>query len=227
MGLELGLGGGNWLGHIAFLALVIAILLPPMPWMRLGMAVSGAFGMAYGLASNSDGNSGTILWFAVLMIISLGTLIRYLLLQQSAKFSDEENGLREAFMPDLNRASARHLMDRGNWINGKTGETLITEDQAISHLFYLSQGSADVRLKGKTIANCAPGQLIGDVTALSGQPASGTVTLSANSRFWCISAPQLRQYLDLHPDVRAAIERQINAALDSKLRAANANLAGS
>jgi len=51
------------------------------------------------------------------------------------------------------------------------------------------------------------------------------VRLTTDSRFWCVSAPKLRQYLDLHPDARTVIERQINSALDRKLRAANAALA--
>lgn len=224
MGLGLDFGDNAWLGHLAGLALIVAILSPPMPWMRVGLAISGALALVYALTS--PGNLGTALWAALLVIVSLSMLIRYILAEQSAKFSDEENALRDTLMPDLNRAAARHLMDRGNWINGKARETLITEDEAISHLFYLSQGRADVLLKGRIIAHCEAGQLIGDVTALSGEPASGTVKLSENSRFWCISAPQLRQYLDLHPNVRAAIERQINAALDAKLRAANQSLAG-
>lgn len=224
MGLGLDFADGGWLGHLAGLALIIAVLMPPMPWMRVGLALSGGLALAYALAS--PGNTGTAIWAILLMLVSLSLLVRYVLAEQSAKFSDEENALRDTFMPDLNRAAARHLMDRGNWINGKAGETLINEDEAISHLFYLSTGSADVMLKGKSIARCIAGQLIGDVTALSGEPASGTVKLSEDSRFWCISAPQLRQYLTLHPNVRAAIERQINAALDSKLRQANATLAG-
>ena len=69
------------------------------------------------------------------------------------------------------------------------------------------------------------GDLIGDATALSGEPATGTVRLTRDSRLWCVSAPKLRQYLDLHPDARTVIERQINSALDRKLRAANAALA--
>jgi CRP/FNR family transcriptional regulator, cyclic AMP receptor protein len=224
MGLGLDFADDAWLGHLAGLALIIAVMSPPMPWMRLGLAASGVFALIYALTS--PGNLGTALWAALLILVSLSMLIRYALAEQAAKFSDEENALRDILMPDLNRASARHLMDRGNWINGKAGETLITEDEAISHLFYLSQGRADVLLKGRTIAHCQSGQLIGDVTALSGEPASGTVKLSQDSRFWCISAPQLRQYLDLHPNVRTAIERQINAALDAKLRAANQSLAG-
>lgn len=224
MTLGLHLDNGAWLGHLSFLLLAAAILAPPFPWLRIGVALSALAGLGYALLSIGD--PGLAFWQAVLLTISLAMLTRHALNQHKAKFTDEEEALRIAFMAELSRSQARHLMDQGNWINGRAGEELIQEGEAISHLFYLHAGSADISLDGKPIARCGAGELIGDATALSGKPASGTVKLAGDSRFWCISAPRLREYLTLHPPVRTAIERQINAALDAKLRAANTRLAG-
>ena len=221
--LGLHLDNGAWLGHLAFLLLAVAMCAPPFPWLRIGVALSAPVGLVYALAYLGD--FGLAFWQTVLLTISLAMLARHALNQHKSKFSDEEEALRTAFMAELTRSQARHLMDQGNWINGRAGEELIQEGEAISHLFYLYKGSASISLDGKSIARCGAGELIGDATALSGKPASGTVKLADDSRFWCISAPRLREYLTLHPPVRSAIERQINAALDAKLRAANTRLA--
>jgi CRP-like cAMP-binding protein len=224
MPLGLGFAEGAWLGHLTFLILAVALIAPPMPWMRLGIVAASLAGLGFALGFAKD--LGLAFWFFVLLVISASMLARYLMAERNSRFSAEEEALRSSFMGEMTRAGARHLMDQGNWITGRSGEVLINEGEAISHLFYLHDGAAEITLHGNPVGAVSGGDLIGDATALSGEPATGTVRLTTDSRFWCVSAPKLRQYLDLHPDARTVIERQINSALDRKLRAANAALAG-
>lgn len=223
MPLGLGLADGAWLGHLAFFILVIALIAPPMPWMRLGIVASSLAGFCFAVIFAGD--LGMAFWFAVLFIVGASMLTRYLLAERASRFTPEEESLRTSFMDAMSRASARHLMDQGNWITGRAGEVLINEGEAISHLFFLHDGAADISFNGQPVGRVQSGDLVGDATALSGAPATGTVRLTRDSRFWCVSAPKLREYLDLHPEARTVIERQINSALDRKLRAANAALA--
>jgi len=225
LALGLGLENGAWLGHLSMLLLVIAIAAPPVIWLRIGVAASALAGMGYALID--PGAAGLFIWQAALFGLTLAQLVRYRLVQSAARFSSEDEALRAAIAGSLPAAGARHLIDQGNWINGKAGEVLINEGEAISHLFYLHSGGAEVSLGGKPIAMVGAGELLGEATALSGAPATGTVMLARDSRFWCMSAPRLREYLQLHPDARSAIERQINAALDAKLRVTNQALAES
>jgi CRP-like cAMP-binding protein len=224
MPLGLGFSDGAWLGHLAFLILAVALIAPPMPWMRLGVVLSSLCALGFALGFSND--LGLAFWSIVLLIISGSMLFRYLMAERNSRFSSEEEALRVSFMGEMTRAHARHLMDQGNWITGRNGEVLINEGEAISHLFYMHDGGAEITLHNQHVGAVSAGDLIGDATALSGEPATGTVRLTSDSRFWCVSAPKLRQYLELHPDVRTVIERQINSALDRKLRAANAALAG-
>ncbi|WP_040370960.1 cyclic nucleotide-binding domain-containing protein [Blastomonas sp. AAP53] len=225
MTLGLGFSDGAWLGHLAFMILAIALIAPPMPWMRVGIVLSSIAGLGYALGFAND--LGLALWFFVLLVTGASMLLGYLMAERNSRFSSEEEALRASFMDEMTRAGARHLMDQGNWITGRADEILINEGEAISHLFYLHDGAAQISLHGNVVGQVGSGDLIGDATALSGEPATGTVRLIEDSRFWCVSAPKLRQYLELHPDARTVIERQINSALDRKLRAANAALASS
>ena len=224
MQLGLGFSDGAWLGHLSFMILAVALIAPPMPWMRLGIVLASVAGLGYALGFAND--LGLALWYFVLLVIGGSMLLRYLMAERNSRFSAEEEALRASFMGEMTRAGARHLIDQGNWITGRKGEVLINEGEAISHLFYLHDGEAEISLRGAHIGTVGSGDLIGDATALSGEPATGTVTLATDSRFWCVSAPKLRQYLELHPDARTVMERQINHALEGKLRAANAALAG-
>lgn len=78
---------------------------------------------------------------------------------------------------------------------------------------------------GKRVGVCRAGDLIGEVTVLSGEQASATVILDGPARFWCAPAEALRPYLKAHDDVRHALEQGFSASLRAKLRASNERIA--
>ncbi len=221
---DISFAGGGWIGHLSLLLLIAAMLVKPQLHMRIGVMLSATLGAIYAFVWLGDIMLAA--WQVALALICGVMVLVYFLQQSRVSFTDEEEGLRAAFLSNVPRSSARHMIDQGNWITGRKGEVLIRENEGVSHLFYIENGSADVALDGKSVGSCGNGDLIGDATALSGAPASGTVTLNEDSRMWCIAAPALRNYIKLHDDVRPAIERHINAALQQKLQAVNEKVAG-
>jgi len=210
----------GWLTPI-LIGAAAAMRLSLLPLALLGAAALAA-AVAHTVAPEADGVA--IAW-VLAALVAFGRLAMTLLARDSARFTDEETLLRDSMLSDLSKTEARHFIDQGHWINGQAGEKLTTEGEPVSHLFFITEGEAVITFEGKAVGRCKPGDLIGDVTALSGAPASATATLARASRFWCISASAFREYLDIHPSLRTVIERRINAALESKLRAANAALA--
>src|SRR3546814_11193898 len=81
----------------------------------------------------------------------------------------------------LPRSRARHLLDQGFWLSGREGDVLTREEEVVTHLFYLSSGEARVMSHGKRVGTCHAGDLIGEVTVLSGDEASATVLLEGTA----------------------------------------------
>ncbi|WP_164115419.1 cyclic nucleotide-binding domain-containing protein [Sphingorhabdus sp. Alg239-R122] len=221
---DLSFTGGGWLGQLSLLLLLAAMLVKPALKMRMLVMLSGLVGAVFAVSWLNDYILAA--WQLALALVCGVMVLVYFLQQSKVSFTGEEESLRAAFLGNVPRSSARHLIDQGNWIDGRKGEVLIHENEATTHLFYIENGSANVAFDGKPVGTCGSGDLVGDATALSGEPASGTVTLNEDSRMWCIAAPELRAYVKLHDDVRPAIERHINAALQQKLQAVNEKVAG-
>jgi CRP-like cAMP-binding protein len=78
---------------------------------------------------------------------------------------------------------------------------------------------------GSQVGTCRAGDLIGEITVLSGEKASATVTLNTPARFLCAPADDLRPYVEAHDDIRRAIEHGFATVLKSKLRASNRTIA--
>jgi CRP-like cAMP-binding protein len=126
---------------------------------------------------------------------------------------------------ELPRSRARHLLDQGVWLAGKAGDVLTREGEPVDHLYYLAEGEARVISMDRQVGLCRKGDLIGELTVLSGETASATVTLTTPARFWCAPADDLRPYVEAHEDIRRAIEHGFATVLKAKLRASNRAIA--
>jgi hypothetical protein len=216
-------GHGIWLAQLAGLLLVIAMCFSASIRLRIGVIAAA---LAASLFAFTAGKHGSLLcWSTLVIVVNAIKIAQFEMSERRTRFSDRDEHLRKAMLDGLSRTQARALIDCGNWVNGKAGEQLMVEGDAATHLYFLHKGGASVSLSGSAVGACAPGDLIGDATAISGAPATATVKLTAPSELWCIWSDELRQYLTLHPQVRTVLERGLNDALREKLSSANQRLA--
>lgn len=207
------------LGHLSYVLLILSMLNTRMIILRLGVIGSALTGIIYSAFFVIDPVS--VFWETMLMLVNAMQVLRHLLADRMIGFEGEEADLRKSVLADLSNVDARKLIDIGFWVTGQQGEELIREETAVSHLFYLASGEAEVSSGGQVVGRCGPGDLIGEGTILTSNLASGTVVVSKKSRLWCIPAPQLAAHLEDNPPVRSVLERRIGDALKAKLRASN------
>ena len=210
--------------NLQWLLLIAAMVPARLVRVRIGVAAAAVAGiLAYGLFSF---RLAPLLWSVLLLLVNLVLLLQFMRGNAQARFTADEEPMLKALLAGLPRARARHFLDQGHWLTGRPGETLIREGEPVTHLFYLAEGEAEVTSGGKAVARCGPGDLVGEVTVLSGENASATITLTQATRMWCAPAQTLRLYLDAHHDVRHAVEHSFAAALRDKLREMNRAVAG-
>ena len=119
--------------------------------------------------------------------------------------------------PQLNRGNCRKVLSAGFWISGEPETTLTTEGEPVKHLIFLASGEARILSGGQVVAACGPGTFIGEFTALSGEPATGTAILSELSRYWSIEAVTLRSLVKSVPEIGQSIQAGFAQNLRDKL----------
>lgn len=216
---------GDLVAQIPFILLIAAMLRSRLSRVRGLVAVAALVGLFHALYWNGD--RLLALWWGLLLVATLAVLGQRLYERARVRFNAEEEAMLGGLLAGLSRSRARHLLDQGFWLTGREGDVLTREDEAVSHLFYLASGEARAMSHGRQVGTCRAGDLIGEVTVLSGEQASATVILDGPARFWCAPASVLRPYLDAHDDVRRALEQGFTTALRAKLRASNERIAGS
>lgn len=220
--LESAFSSAGMLGHLFYLLLIASMLSSRIYWLRVGVVGAALTEIAFALLISND--MAALFWMVLLLAVSLIQLVRLMLADRTAVFTDDEQQMVRSVFRELDSQDARKLLDKGFWIDGGEGRELIQEGSAVSHLYYLAKGKAEVRSAGNTVGHCKSGDLIGEGTVLTSETATGTVTLTENSHLWCVPAPVLQDYLEKNVAVRSVIDRRISEALKSKLRATNVAL---
>lgn len=203
---------------LGFVLLGIAVVAPRLMHVRLLIGAAALLWLAR--AALAGDIIGAALGGALLALCAI-MLGRGLWGDARVRFSEDEKKMYEQLFSELPRSRARHLFDQGIWLTGKAGDTLTYEGALVSHLYYLAEGEARVLSMGQQVGLCRAGDLVGELTVLSGENATATVILDTPARFWCAPAEDLRPYVEAHEDIRRAIEHGFATVLKAKLRASN------
>jgi CRP-like cAMP-binding protein len=208
--------------QLGYALLVAAVLAPRRHQMRMLIGLAALAGLAHALWARDT--AGTV-WMAVLLAATLITIGRRFRDESNVRFNADEKAMLDRLFSELPKSRARHLIDQGLWLTGKEGDVMTREGEPVDHLYYLAEGEARVICLGSQVGLCRPGDLIGELTVLSGETASATVILNTPARFWCAPADDLRPYVEAHEDIRRAIEHGFATVLKAKLRASNRTIA--
>ena len=209
--------------QLSYALLVAAVLAARVQALRILMALAALAGVARALIWTGD--LVTAAWMGLLLLACLALLGRNWHESRGVSFTAEERKMIDSLVAGLSTSQARHLIDQGMWLTGKSGDVLTREGEPVDHLYYLAEGEARVMSVGRQVGTCRAGDLIGELTVLSGETASATVVLDGPARFWCAAAEDLKPYVDAHDDIKRAIEHGFAAALKAKLRASNKAIA--
>lgn len=212
-----------FLHHLSLALLVAGILASRTTLMRVLVAIAAAAGLARALIWTGD--TAAAAWMGVLLAACLFLIGRNLYETRDVRLSAEERALLDSLVAGLSKSRARHLMDQGLWLAGKEGDVLTREGEPVEQLYYLAEGEALVTSGGRRVGMCRAGDLVGELSVLSGDKASATVVLTGPARFWCAPADDLRPYVEANEDIRRAIEHGFANALKAKLRASNRAIA--
>ncbi|NNJ76892.1 MAG: cyclic nucleotide-binding domain-containing protein [Anderseniella sp.] len=154
-----------------------------------------------------------ITWIA----ISIVGITRMYVLGVTSRFSDQERKFIRHMATGLAEHRVRALLHNGIWLKADPGTVLTREGQPVDHLSFVASGMANVIVGGKTIATSGAGMAIGEITYLSGEPATATVEVAEQMHLIRFEADKLRAFLQKNQDIGAVLEQNMANHLRSKL----------
>lgn len=205
----------KFVGHINYILVILSVSMSNMRWLRIFAIASGITGVIYYGFMIDDLISAT--WEFIFTGVNAIQLTLVLLASRSRRMSDDEKLFIETVMPTLEGNLRARMLKLARWETKEPGEVLIEEGEAAPQLVFIARGAASVEKGDKLIGVCGPGDFLGEMSFLSGKPASATVRVSNEIRCCVYEPAELRALLQRNPPIRQALELSFNRNLVGKL----------
>lgn len=210
---------GGLVGHLSYFFLITSMMMRTLLMLRLLVITSASIAIAYAAIWLQDPVS--VFWETLLVVVNIVQITLEWIKNRRAKFSAEETLFVKERLHTLSPAEARQVLSLGVWADGTVGTELTKQDMPVTHLAYLATGQVDITFDGRKVGSCLAGNYVGEMSVLSGGPASATATVSEPARYWLISADQLRKLHSKAPKIAAALELGMAKDMRHKIMAAN------
>jgi CRP-like cAMP-binding protein len=206
-------------GHINYILVILSVSMSSMRWLRIFGIASGVVGVLYYGFLVSDEISAT--WEFIFALVNSVQLAIVLLAGRRRRMDEDEKLLVETVMPMLDGNLRARMLKLASWQTRAVGEVLVEEDQATPQLVFIARGAASVEKAGTIVGVCGPGDFLGEMSFLTGKPASATVRV-ANEVRCCVYDPvALKALAKKNPAIRQALEFSFNRNLVGKLERMN------
>lgn len=213
--LESAFSTGGLVGHLSYLLLVISMVLRVMWILRVLVIASALVAIAYDLIWLKDPIG--VFWETLLIVVNVGQLSLLYFKNKFARFNEIEARLVNGLFPGLSKSLQRRILNAGVWVEANVGTVLTTEDKPLGEMFYLSSGVVEVRVNQNLVGLCQSGDLLGELTVLSGDPATATAMVAQHIKFWKISRQHLTALMESHEDISHAVQASIQRSMLAKI----------
>lgn len=161
------------------------------------------------------------------MTVNIVQFFRNYSADRLARLTEEEQAFVANQLRLTSNGMARRLLDTGAWVDVPAGTVLTEEGLRPEFLWYISSGHVTVQRLGTRIAQCGPGNFIGEMALLEdGSVASATSITEQPLRAWTLSYDKLQPLERAQPEAYAALYSAFARDMRLKLIASNALDAG-
>ena len=206
-------------GHLNYILVILSVSMSSMRWLRIFAIASGVVGVIYyGFLVSDEISASWEFIFATVNAVQLAIVL--MAGRRKARDEDEELLVRTV-MPTLDGNLRARMLKLADWQTRQPGEVLMEEGEATPQLVFIARGAASIEKGGDIVGVCGPGDFLGEMSFLTGKPASATVRVSNEVRCCVYDAAVLRTLTKKNPAIRQALEFSFNRNLVGKLERMN------
>jgi CRP-like cAMP-binding protein len=115
-------------------------------------------------------------------------------------------------LPPLSGASTRELRALAADVDLATasaGRVLLRAERRAREAYLIVDGTVDVVIDGRIVSTLGPGEFVGELGVIDGEPRSADVIAATDVRLLAIQAPVLRALIETSHTMRIALLRQV------------------
>ncbi|HKO96438.1 MAG TPA: cyclic nucleotide-binding domain-containing protein [Pyrinomonadaceae bacterium] len=203
--------------HIASVLTLLAYLVKEMLWLRFLTILASIAGIIFNYTVPATPLWAVIWWNVVFIIINVIQIMIILKERSNVTFTEEEQELYETLFKNFEPFEFMKLLRIGSWREAKKGQALTIEAQPLDSIILIYNGLLSVEIGGQQVRQMKDGGLIGEISFITGGPATATVTALEPTRYMAWPKEEMRRLLNRNPNMRFAMQTVFSKELVKKL----------
>lgn len=190
-----------------------------MLWLRVFIIIGFNIELLYHFRDMHKPEWAEILWCGFYIIVNGWQFTMLFRERRNLKFTDEELALYSKVFKDMSKISYRKLLNIAGWEELPADFILVHQNTFIEQLMLISDGLAKVEVNGAIVSYVRNGNFVGEMSFLSGNSTTATVTTIDTTHCLVWDKEQLKDLMRKDPTVEASLQTVFNSDLLSKLMA--------
>ena len=204
-------------GHLAFGLIAFSFLVKDILYLRFLSILASLFSVFYNFYIPVEPMWLPIGWNFVFVALNLYHIAVIIYEKRPVQMSPKHKELYETMFNDMTPVEFLKITKIADWTHFKSGEIITQQTHKVPDLNLIYNGTVDVAVDGKKVAELKDGQFIGEMSFLTEKPATSTCIVKHDSEVLVWKQEQFKELLKRNPSLYFTIQSLLSAQVSSAL----------
>ena len=202
-------------GHLAFGLIAFSFLVKDILWLRVVSILASLFSVLYNFYIPAEPMWLAINWNIVFVLVNLYHIAVIIYEKRPIKMAPKDKELYETLFRDLSPVEYLKISKVAQWKVFKSGETIIRQTHLVPDLILIYNGTVDVAVDGKKVAELKDGQFVGEMSFLTEKSATATCVVKHDAECLVWKQQEFKDLLKRNPSLYYTIQSLLSNQLVS------------
>ena len=202
-------------GHLAFGLIAFSFLVKDILYLRILSILASLFSVLYNFYIPITPMWLPIGWNVVFVLVNLYHIAVIVYEKRPIKMTPKDKELYETLFKDLSPVEYLKISKVAQWKKYKSGETIIRQDHLVPDLILIYNGTVDVVVENKKVAELKDGQFVGEMSFLTEKTATATCIVKHDTECLVWKQPEFKDLLKRNPSLYYTIQSLLSNQLVS------------
>ena len=202
-------------GHLAFGLIAFSFVVKDILYLRFVSILASLFSVFYNWVIPVEPMWIPIGWNFVFVALNLYHIAVIVYEKRPVHMSPKHKELYETMFKDLTPVEFLKITKLADWEHFKSGEVIIQERHAVETLNLIYNGTVNVKVGGKKVAELKDGQFVGEMSFLTEKPATATCIVKHDAELLVWRQREFKELLKRNPSLYYSIQSLLSTQLVS------------
>jgi len=204
-------------GHLAFGLIAFSFLVKDILWLRVVSILASLFSVFYNYTIPADPMWLAINWNIVFILVNLYHVAVIVYEKRPIKMAPKDKELYETLFSEMTPVEFLKITKIAEWRPFVSGEKIIRHGTPVTDLILIYNGTVDVVVDNKWVAELKDGQFVGEMSFLTGKPAAATCIVKHDCECLVWKQPEFKELLKRNPSLYFTIQSVLSAQVSNNL----------